>query len=123
MATIATLPLATYPAGTTSIPEFAIADALVRMSASCQRCTSADLTIWPLATTSISVSIDFWDGSQWIVGIFVWSDVGGQRTGKGVDQPTSNASWLLPVGVGRKLRGSITVSGGPIKTSATVDGV
>jgi len=122
MATIATLPLATYQVGTTTIPEFAISDALTVMSASCQRNTTADLTIWPLSTTSISVTLDFWDGAQWVVGVFRWSDTGGLRQSHGADVPRSYAIWPLPEGVGRKLRGSVTISGGAVRTSATVDG-
>ena len=121
MTTLTVAPMADYAEGTTTVNEFALADSVTKFMLSIARNTPADLTVWPLSTVSFQAVFDFFDGAQWIVGLFGISDSGGLRISHGVATPASYGIWPFPTGAGRKLRGAVTITGGTLRSSVTVD--
>lgn len=112
-------PVAEYAGGIYTVPSTAVADAVERVEVSVRRCTSADPTIWP--STSASITFDFQysldGGNTW----FQWfnaSDVGGLVVSNktGLEIPAMYFNQSLPAGTGRRVRGTITLSES-IKTS------
>jgi hypothetical protein len=121
MTIITVVPLATYPANTYVIGEISISDAVVKLRASIARCTDADLTIWPLNTVSFTAIFDYFDGTTWTDNVYFFSDVGGIKLKGAFQYPTSYAEWGLPIETNRKLRGSVTITGGLLRSSVTID--
>lgn len=124
MATIRNLfPLATYPNGTYSFGPYATPSGINGIKATFARCTSADPTIWPLTSTRISIELvcSYDGGVTYDPAILGWSQGGGIITDSktGEEKAFTNASWTAdppPTHV----KGAITVTGGPIKTSMTL---
>jgi hypothetical protein len=118
---VTVVPLATYAAGTYAIGETALADSIVQLKAAIARCTGAAPTIWPSSSVGFNASFDFFDGTTWTDNLYFFSDAGGIRVDHGADLPASYAIWHLPDGAGRKLRGSVTITGGSLRSSVTID--
>ena len=120
MTTVTALPTNTYSAGTYTVPATSLSDAVSSIGIAILRCTSADTTIWPNSTDTISFDLQVsLDGGvtyqEWASG----SDHGGILTGKHGEVPTMNIQGTLPAGTNRFMKGSITLSAN-IKTGATV---
>ena len=128
MPNVTALPLGNYANGTHGpFGPVDIADNVTSVLISIQRCTSADLTIWPNATTILTmtpeVSID--GGVTWIEagksvspgGILI-------RKLTGLEVPVSESGGSLPApqnGITRKYRVTIDIVGGPLRSSATIE--
>lgn len=121
MASVTVLPLAVYPANTYQIPEADIADDVTEVRAAFQRCTSADPTVWPLASTTISYDFDVSVNGAPYQDFIAGSDPGGLVTSPktGIELAWSDLGDNLPPGINRKIRGTVTTSAS-IKTSAVV---
>lgn len=117
------IPLAGYATGQRTFGPINILDAATSFYFECQRCTSADPTIWPNETTGLNldaeISLD--GGTTWIPaggfgavgGIFVL------RSGQ--ESALTTFETPLQPGTGRKLRVTITVTNGPLRTSGTAE--
>lgn len=113
--TIATFPLASYPNGTRTSSAVNVPDTATSAAVQVQRCTSATPTIWPNATTSLSITAELSldGGTNWTT-IGSWTSIGGIDSYHGVETPWSSATFSLPAGAGRKLRSTATIAGGPL---------
>jgi hypothetical protein len=119
------LPLANYPNGTRSTAWRTIPNAATYAGVELARCTSADPTTWPSASTMVDLTIEIsLDGGN-TVALSATSGQcpGGIVPGKGGgDAPlTRIALQPLPGGTNRMVRITATVTGGPIRTSGTVE--
>ena len=116
------LPLADYPTGSRIFGPLAIADDIIGIVLEFQRCTSADLTIWPSPLTELWVRMELSldDGATWICAGGIGAP-GGILPGLNVAELTDN--WLkvdLLPGIGRLLRGEATVTNGPLRSCVSV---
>lgn len=115
-------PLANYAAGTRSLPSSIVPDAARAISLSIRRCTTADPTIWPLDTVSVSVMLETSvDGGQSWRPLAGYTAQGGIADNKGVEAPESSFYVDLPQGTARRIRGTVTISGGVLRSEAFVD--
>jgi hypothetical protein len=125
MARTLDLPLGNYPNGTRSTAWRSIPDAATYAGVELARCTSANPAIWPNASTMVDLTIDIsMDGGNTVaLSATTGQCPGGIVPGKGGgDAPiTRIALQPLPVGTNRMVRITATVSGGPIRTSGTVE--
>ncbi len=121
MADLAAIPLGNYAAGSYNFGPIDIADSVTRCDFKVARCTTADPTIWPLATVALSVQLEVSvDGGAW-VGQGGFSAVGGiANTKVGAEATHSIGGGNFPAGVNRRVRGSVTITGGTLRSSATV---
>lgn len=111
MAVITAFPVATYPSGAHAIAATSLSDSITSIGIAVQRCTTADPTIWPNTSDSISfdlqVSLD--NGvtyQEWASG----SDTGGIRTTKFGETLTMDIQGSLPAGTNRWLKGTATIT-------------
>jgi len=124
MASIQVLPLANYSNGVRVSSAIDIADDVTSVDFSIQRCTTATPTIWPNASTVLDilpeVSLD--GGTTWIEagrstapgGIITSVKAGGEV-------PFMIGGGSLPAGTNRKYRVTTTITGGPLRSTATVE--
>lgn len=122
MTTTTVLPVNTYLAGPHNVGPIVLADSVTSIGIAVQRCTNADLTIWPNLTDTITFDIQVsmnggvtWE--QWFNG----SNSGGINVSPktGLQVPTTNVQGSIPPGTGRQMKATITLSA-DIKTGATV---
>lgn len=124
MSSVQVLPLANYPNQTRTLGPIDIADDVTSVDFSIARCTTATPTIWPNASTTLDVlpevSID--GGVSWIeAGRFsTWGGIAAGKGGVGEAAFTIGGG-SLPVGTNRQYRVTITIGGGPLRSSATVE--
>lgn len=110
-----------YSAGAHVIAPTAIPNALTSLDIAILRCTSADPSIWPLSTDTITfsllVSVNGASYQTWADG----NDNGGiVVNGKtGIELATMDFGGTLPPGINRLFKGIITLSA-TIKTGASV---
>lgn len=124
MAKVRTLafPLANYN-GVRLIGARTIPDDTTVIRFELQRCTTIDPTIWPNASTEVEMGMEasFDDGGT-------WSPAGGFTAVGGIHILRSGAELattsidvgVLP-GIGRQLRATFTITGGPCRTSGTIE--
>ena len=121
MTQVTVLPVASYAAGAYVVPATSIADTVTSLQIAVQRCTTADTSIWPLASTTIQfdleMSVD--NGATWQVWNSPSSGSGGITTVKGTEQTLMYVQGSIPAGTLRKVRGTVTLSA-VIKTGATI---
>lgn len=122
MSVITVLPLASYIAGSYPVGPVAISDGLSSLTIAVQWQTTADLTVWPLLTDTITFDLQFSpDGGvtwrQWNNG----SAGGGLHVNNktGLQLPLLYIQGQLPAGSNRQMRATITLSA-TIKTAATI---
>lgn len=118
------LPLADYPNGTRATNFRAIPDDATRISVEVARCTTADPTIWPNASTHLDLSIDLsTDGGLTFLRATSGGIAGGIQPGLhgGEAAVTRITMSGIPPGTGRSVRLSGTISGGPLRTQGTVE--
>lgn len=87
------------------------------------RCTSVSPTIWPDVNTTVlfdfEVSTD--NGATWR-GLGGFGAAGGISLNRqGAEVPFSSFRIDLPEGTNRRIRGSVVVTNGPIRTSGTLE--
>lgn len=116
MTTVTVLDTQVYSAGTHTLPETAIPDDITQLGIFILRCTSADTSIWPNESDTISYDLKI-SGEDWFSG----SDTGGIHINNkgGTEVATMNVQGDIPAGTGRTLSGTITFSA-DIKTGASV---
>lgn len=118
MANVQVLPVQVWTAGTRSFGPVAIDDAVQSIELAVRRCTTADVTIWPLPTDTIGFDIEFQIGGVWRPW-FNGSSGGGiavsPKTGK--ELALMMVGGPVPAGTGRFIRGSVTLSSA-IRTGA-----
>ena len=121
------LPLANYPNGSRSFGPYAFAGGADQLGFSIGRNTPANPTIWPLTTTILTFDVQFsFDGGVTYTptGRWVWSQGGGALLNKlGVVIPESRVAWKFDPDPCTHIKGTVTVSGGPIRTYLDIDGV
>lgn len=125
MASFVDLPLANYPNGTRSTSWRAIDPTITQISVEVQRCTNADTTIWPNATTLLDLTIDFsMDG-----GTTVFTSATTGQTPGGIvpglhgvgDSPVTRIALIgIPTGANNAVRLTASISGGPLRTQGTI---
>lgn len=116
------LPLANYPNGQQQ-GTLAIPDAATHAGFWLQRCTSTDPTIWPNASTTISVLFELQIDGGGFQFFASFAAAGGiARDGEnGPEIPNSgpdNTMTLWP-GINRRMRITAIVAGGPLRTQGT----
>jgi hypothetical protein len=118
------LPLNNYPNGARSTAWRAIPDSATYISIELARCTSADPTIWPNPSTMVDLTIELsMDGGASVyirntegqIPGGIMPGIGGEAT------RTRIALWPIPPGTNRMVRIAASVSGGPIRTSGTIE--
>lgn len=124
MARTTILPLGDYPTGAQTIGPANIADGLTVLTVAIARCTAADLTIWPNASTTVDLKAEVTTqpgaGATWVF-ISGATAVGGILPARdGSDVPESTWTVNLPPGNNRRLRVQSIIANGPLRTSISV---
>lgn len=121
MTTIVVKPLAVYAAGTYTVPPTSVPNSFTRFRMDIARCTSADNTVWPNSTDTISYMLTCSTNGGPFYELGDGSDTGGiVLNGKThVEVPFMTMDSELPVGENRIISGTATLSAA-IKTSVTV---
>lgn len=124
VSSVQVLPLANYPNGTRVLGPIDFADDVTSVDFSIARCTTATPTIWPNVSTTLDVvpevSVD--GGVTWTeAGAF--HSYGGIASGKGGvgEAAFTIGGGSLPAGTNRQYRVTVTIGGGPLRSSATVE--
>lgn len=114
-------PLANYPNGTFNWGPRNILDTDSRISFQVQRCTTADPTIWPNATTQLEIIVEQFSSGEWreVCGVTAGGGINPGRVGG--EAPTSGCAGDFFAGTNRQIRGSIAITGGPLRSSGTIE--
>jgi hypothetical protein len=117
-----TFPLANYPTGTTVFGPIALTQGLNGCVIRVARCTTATPTIWPNDTQSFALSLDvsYDGGATYQVNQFAFKAVGGIAVAKGVEQAEIVVRFNVSPQVPTHIKGSVTIEGGPLRTSLTI---
>ena len=116
------IPLADYPDGTYQIPESVISNSAVAIDFKLQRCTTATPDIWPNTETTLSVDLEISLGpNNWQPYVKVEGVAGGILIFKGSELSEFSCGGTLPMDNNRRLRGTIVVSGGPLRTQGSIE--
>jgi hypothetical protein len=123
MGSVVLFPLGNYGNGSRQIGPHTIPGQINSVSFSLLRCTTADPTIWPNASTtfSIAMEVSYDDGVTWEdYGGF--SAAGGIVPGKGGvgESAVSKGTWPFSGPVSVQARATVTVSGGPLRSEGTL---
>ena len=117
------IPLANYANGTRSFGPAALPANCSYVGLTLNRCTSADSTIWPNATTVVTVQMDFsFDGGTTFPpeASEQFTASGGIISPKpGYELPASSAFWSFDTPP-THARATVTISGGPLRTSGAL---
>jgi len=120
MTTITALPTRNYAAGAHAFGPVAIPDTVSSIGISILRCTSADTTIWPNQSDTISfdIQVSFNGGpfQEWASGT---GNGGIDKDKLGNEIPTMYIQGDVPAGTNRSMQGTVTLSAS-IKTGASV---
>jgi hypothetical protein len=122
MSSVQVLPLANYSNGSHTAGPIDIADDVTSVDFQIQRCTTATPTIWPNASTLLTITPEVSvDG-----GPFVENGPSTSSGGIGFDKNHNEAAFTLaggalPAGVNRRYRVTATITGGPLRSTATVE--
>ena len=122
MASVQVLPLANYANGTRNIGPIDIADNVQSIDFNIQRCTTATPTIWPNSTTILDYASEMSiDGGP-------WQPAGGFTASGGIgfdkqhnEAPFTLGGGTLIAGINRQYRATLTISGGPLRSTATAE--
>lgn len=115
------IPLANY-SGTINLPASNLPDFARYLQFEITRCTTAAPTIWPNVATQLSMRFEVSvDGGEWRpAGGF--DGAGGISIGRnGAEVPLSAFKVDLPTGVNRRIRGTVTIVNGPLRTSGDLE--
>lgn len=113
------IPLGNYPNGTYDRGPFATPNGLDGFDIRIGRCTSADPTIWPNATTVVTIDLQVsFDGGDTFSPLGANRAVlaGGIESQRGVEIAESIVSWRFSPDEPTHLKLQVKVEGGPIKT-------
>lgn len=125
MATTVVMPLADYPEQSRVLGPAVVPAGITQVMFSVQRNTPADATIWPSAAVTISlvVEVSYDNGGTWRP-LMNFASSGGQVIDKdtGLAAPISAGSCTLtqPELSTRQVRGTLTIAGGTLRSSASV---
>lgn len=112
------------PSGTFQIPATSIGASVTSLTLSLARCTTATPTIWPNQTTTLDMQLEvsFDNRASWLPGGSITGAKGGVELKR--DGVTENPSADFTFSYGGQsptdVRGSLTVTGGPLRTSGVV---
>lgn len=125
MASVQVLPLNNYANGTRVLGPLDLASDVTSVLFSIQRCTTATPTIWPNVSTKLTITpeVSLDGGSTWIEAGKTTNE-GGISFFKGSELAFCPSGGGLPEEVGgitRQYRVTTLISGGPLRTSATVE--
>lgn len=122
MASVQVMPLANYANGTHAAGPIDIADDVVSVDFNIQRCTTATPTIWPNASTILTITPEVSvDGGPFVENGPSTSSGGIGFDKHGGEAPFTLAGGALPAGINRRYRVTATISGGPLRSTATVE--
>jgi hypothetical protein len=112
------IPLNDYATGTHNLPSTNILDNATGIYFEISRCTTATPTIWPNASTELSISLEVsLDGGATWLGLSGFGSTGGIFIKRDGSEATVSSSLTnLPAGTGRKVRGTATIVGGPLRS-------
>lgn len=113
------IPLGNYPNGTRNFGPIATPKGLDQFDIRIGRCTTADPTIWPNASTVLKIDLQFsFDGgvNYTPLGANSWEQGGGIIVQRGVEQAETILTWSFSPDQPTHFKGRITVTGGPIRT-------
>jgi hypothetical protein len=116
------VPVANYAAGVLNLPDTAIPAFPTQIAIRIGRCTSASPTIWPSQAVSLDFRLELFDGERWMPwqsGVFF----GGISTNKFGQEIAEDyiVGGLEGVGLStRRMRGTVTISGGTLRTYVDV---
>ena len=115
------LPQASYPTGSHAFGPWAVPSGLTGCQLLIARCTTGTPTIWPSATQQISFLMDcsFDGGASWYNGLFGWTDVGGIKLDNDSAEQAVAPVRFHHTPAPTHVRGTLTITGGPILTSAS----
>jgi len=115
------LNLANYPTGASQLPEATLPDWAVELTIEIARCTSAEPDVWPLRTTKLVFALEYtFDGTTWLAWQRgeSWGGIDLNKLGVEIEYLTFSAPFTP--GVNRKVRGTLTIEGGPLRTTAFI---
>lgn len=114
------LNVASYANGTHNMPSTSIPSWANSLAVEVMMCTTADPTIWPDSNSSIELTaeISMDNGDTW-TNLFQGKGWGGIQVHNktGLEIPSMNFDTPIPPGNNRRIRGSMTIENGPIKTT------
>jgi len=122
LSTAAAIPLGNYPNGSFTSPVVDIPDAATDVEFDIAACTSAQPTIWPNSTTTLTLETEFSldGGASFISGGGFNNAPGGVHKNKlGQEIPIDTFTTSIPSGSGRKARATFTIAGGPLRSSCS----
>jgi hypothetical protein len=129
MSSIPVLPLGNYANGTSVLggaTGIQVASDVTSIDISLACCTSADPTIWPDINTVLTIKpeVSTDDGVTWVEAGASVTPGGIHQSKNGGELAFVRSGGSLPAQVGavaRRYRCTVTVAGGPCRTSATVE--
>jgi hypothetical protein len=115
-------PLANYPTGSQTVGPFNLRNQDRAFRLTIRRCTTADPTIWPNASTLLRLAAEIsFDGGT------TWKKAGAMETRGGIVSlggEELTESWFqvnLPPGDARRLRANVTIVDGPLRSEGFLD--
>lgn len=121
MADITVLPLADYQSGSHIFGPVSVPDGISALVLRVARCTSATPQIWPDASTTFAVSLDVFRDGEWRNWVGMTSEGGITLNRQGQEAAFSLIGGALPAGINRKLRGTVTIGGGPLRSTVSIE--
>jgi hypothetical protein len=112
-----------YPSGQSELPSTALPDWANSLGIEIMRCTSADPTIWPNASTVVTLHVELSrdNGATWPTILFEGSVSGGieihNKTGLEVQSLRFDTPIPPELGVTRRVRGYMDIANGPCRTT------
>jgi hypothetical protein len=112
-----------YPSGQSELPSTALPDWANSLGIEIMRCTSADPTIWPNASTVVTLHVELSrdNGVTWPTILFEGSVSGGieihNKTGLEVQSLRFDTPIPPELGVTRRVRGYMDIANGPCRTT------
>lgn len=122
MAKSRALSLANYPSGSRQFGPWAFPNGLDGFDIRIGRCTTATPTIWPNASTRVSLVMEFsFDGGETYPHVETWTPQGGGIVSKnGVELAEESAGWRYSPNQPTHAKATVTVTNGPIRTYVDV---
>lgn len=116
------LPLRNYQNGVYDLGPANVPDWATFIGVELTRCTAATQNIWPNESTKfdciMELSVD--GGATWVVAGGMTA-IGGVYVNKnGIESQVSDFSVTVSPGVSRRVRGTVTITGGPLRTEVSI---
>lgn len=117
-----TLPLMNYPGGSRQVGPINVPDSARELYFEFLRCTSADTTVWPNEATHIQMDFEgSTDGVNWIPAGGFGARGGIKTKLNGEQMSLTTVSISLPPFTGRRLRATVTITNGPMRTQGAFE--